>query len=967
MAKNIILSPQDTEINLVDPITPGNGLAGDQAHAQITALPNGDFVVVYENPYAGSADHDIMAAEFTADGTIVGGGPYRLEFDGGDQILPDVAPRLAGGIVAVWEDVANSNSISLVSVAPGTAPNPPELTVFDAGYKLHAPTVGTFANGNYLVAWQAEEPAQTGLQYAVVDAGGSNVMVGPVVVPDPFNDFDGHQRIATSGNQAMLVWSHGFAESSIQMELINSSGVQGPDKLVAFHQFEDLINPEVAALADGRFVIVWERETAHDVQGKIYDPATDTFSPMFTVGITGGDQTKPSVTGLPDGGFLVTWTDNSHAVGYDYYGTGIDGQRFDSTGAPDGDPFQVDIWGDYNDQLDSAVAANASGHVAAVWTNNDFNAFADNDGSSIVGQFMQLTTEVVNGTSGDDTITTYSLGETINGLDGNDIIHAGGGNDTVSGGIGNDQLFGEDGNDLLNGGPGADLMVGGQGNDNYVVDDPGDAVVELPGQGVDAVSASIDYTLPANVERLILTGSAHNGTGNDLNNAILGNTNDNVIDGGAGADTMAGSSGNDTYFVDNTGDVVIEGAVPGIDTIKTSVDYTLPNNVENLVLLPGAVHGTGNALDNVITGNDGDNVLTGGLGNDTIDGGAGIDTAVFTGSYLSYTITRSGNDFIVSGPDGTDHLTHIEKLAFDDATVVASQPADFNGDGYSDAMLRGADGSLWINLYNGATTVGSGLAGTPTLDWDVVATADFNGDGRSDVALRNHTDGHLWFNFYNGTALVGSGAAGTPTTDWDVAGTGDFNFDGSSDILLRNHNNGQLYVNLYDGANIVGSGAAGSPTLDWDVAGIGDFNGDGHSDVMLRNHNTGQLWTNLYDGATIIGSGAAGSPMLDWDVAGIGDFNFDGHSDVMLRNHNTGELWINLYNGATIIGGGSGGTPTTDWDVARVADYNGDGHSDVMLRDHVDGHLWANFYDGTTIIGGGPAGMPTLDWQLIGV
>ncbi|HEV8680816.1 MAG TPA: Hint domain-containing protein [Stellaceae bacterium] len=70
-----------------------------------------------------------------------------------------------------------------------------------------------------------------------------------------------------------------------------------------------------------------------------------------------------------------------------------------------------------------------------------------------------------------------------------------------------------------------------------------------------------------------------------------------------------------------------------------------------------------------ITGGGGADVLTGGLGNDAIDGGAGIDEAVFAGAFASYGVMQSGGTLTVAGPDGTDTLTGIETLVFDDATV----------------------------------------------------------------------------------------------------------------------------------------------------------------------------------------------------------------------------------------------------------------------------------------------------------
>lgn len=144
--------------------------------------------------------------------------------------------------------------------------------------------------------------------------------------------------------------------------------------------------------------------------------------------------------------------------------------------------------------------------------------------------------------------------------------------------------------------------------------------------------SSIDHTLGANVERLVLTGAGDlDGTGNGLNNAIFGTGGDNVLnggggndilfgkggndrlDGGTGNDTLHGGLGDDTYFVDRVGDKIVELPGEGNDTVYASVTYGLSANVENLVLRgTGNLSGFGNDLDNAITGNDGNNRLTGG-------------------------------------------------------------------------------------------------------------------------------------------------------------------------------------------------------------------------------------------------------------------------------------------------------------------------------------------------------------------
>jgi hypothetical protein len=152
---------------------------------------------------------------------------------------------------------------------------------------------------------------------------------------------------------------------------------------------------------------------------------------------------------------------------------------------------------------------------------------------------------------------------------------------------------------------------------HYVIDNAGDVVTENSGEGTDTVQSSVTHTLSANVENLTLTGaSAINGTGNALDNVLVGNSAVNTLTGGAG---------NDTYVVDNAGDVIVENSGEGTDTVQSSVTHTLAANVENLTLTGSAnVDGTGNALDNTLTGNAGNGTLDGAGGNDLLVGGSGI-------------------------------------------------------------------------------------------------------------------------------------------------------------------------------------------------------------------------------------------------------------------------------------------------------------------------------------------------------
>ena len=180
--------------------------------------------------------------------------------------------------------------------------------------------------------------------------------------------------------------------------------------------------------------------------------------------------------------------------------------------------------------------------------------------------------------------------------------------------------------------------------------------------------------------------------GNDVSNALSGGAGDDILrgyegddtlNGGTGSDTMYGGLGADTFYVDSINDIVIEYGLEGLDTIISSINYTLEGgDLENLTLQGSAIFGTGNSYDNEIIGTssantlyglDGDDSLVGGGGNDTLYGGNGLDHTHFNGNRADYSISKINDQIIVSDSqpdrDGTDILLNIEWALFSDGSL----------------------------------------------------------------------------------------------------------------------------------------------------------------------------------------------------------------------------------------------------------------------------------------------------------
>ena len=222
------------------------------------------------------------------------------------------------------------------------------------------------------------------------------------------------------------------------------------------------------------------------------------------------------------------------------------------------------------------------------------------------------------GTAFDDGLTGGTGDDLLEGLDGADQLF---------GGLGADQLIGDAGGDLLDGGAGADEMVGGAGSDTYVVDDAGDLVTELGGEGVDRVRASVTYILGADVENLQLIGSGDiDGTGNAGANQIDGNSGANTLSGAAGADLIRGGAGDDVLN-GGSGNDQMQGGEGGDDLDGADDNDRLEGGDGNDTILGGAGADIldGGADNDTLAGGAGADQLLGGAGADSLDGGADND------------------------------------------------------------------------------------------------------------------------------------------------------------------------------------------------------------------------------------------------------------------------------------------------------------------------------------------------------
>ncbi|MFN6232308.1 MAG: DUF4347 domain-containing protein [Dolichospermum sp.] len=271
-----------------------------------------------------------------------------------------------------------------------------------------------------------------------------------------------------------------------------------------------------------------------------------------------------------------------------------------------------------------------------------------NDNDSFTTTAQQ---DIIDADYGEDTITSIWAN-----LQQNDTIKAGNGTDTL----------------IISGGTDNDIIYIDASNTTNQLDIPGTTVFGFERFDLSSFTGTISFD-----------GTTGNdwikaGTGDDI--LIAGDGND-YLNGGVSADLLIGGKGNDTYVVDNVGDVIAEGLNGGIDTVESSITWTLRANLENLTLQgTTAINGTGNNLNNIITGNTGNNVLNGGLGNDTLIGGLGNDTLIGRLGNDSYYVDNAADIIKENANAGTDSVfstaatytlrANVENLTLQGTTAI---------------------------------------------------------------------------------------------------------------------------------------------------------------------------------------------------------------------------------------------------------------------------------------------------------
>lgn len=174
-----------------------------------------------------------------------------------------------------------------------------------------------------------------------------------------------------------------------------------------------------------------------------------------------------------------------------------------------------------------------------------------------------------------------------------------------------------------------------------------------------------------------------------ISSPLLGSSRPNELIAREELSLLMGGAGDDVYIISRPTHVVYERKNDGTDTVYTSVNYQLPDNVENGVLRTSASRLLGNDDDNWLYGNNFSNRIECGDGNDRVFGGEGNDDLIGGG----------GNDYIwgglgfdtLTGSDGADIFFWNSTQEMGAASRFADIVIDFSGSSGDRLHLRAID------------------------------------------------------------------------------------------------------------------------------------------------------------------------------------------------------------------------------------------------------------------------------------
>ena len=365
--------------------------SASQHTPKVAAAADSGFVVVWSDNREGA--YGIYGQRFAPDGAPSGTN-FHIQPEG-TYITMTTIP--SGGYIVSW--AYSGDIFAQVWTAADTADAPAFLVAGDDGWWRYTSSLAAWPDGSWLVTWGDPSLASGDILAQWYDGSGAPIDTTRLVNDDVGTGSQKQPCVAMLPDGRTVVAWEDLSSDAIYAQWLDPQGMPiGANVLVSEAAEETMhSDPSVAALTGGGVVFTWYRFAVegYSYYRQVYARAFDTDGNpagaefMVNEDLAGRRFYDPSVSGLNDGGYVITWRDNRNGD-YDIYA-----QRFNYENALVGANFLVnDDAADVEQDL-PVVAGLASGGFVIAWEDKRNGGYEeiyaqiyDNTGAAIYSNLL---------------------------------------------------------------------------------------------------------------------------------------------------------------------------------------------------------------------------------------------------------------------------------------------------------------------------------------------------------------------------------------------------------------------------------------------------------------------------------------------------------------------------------------------------------------------------------------------------
>ncbi len=351
--------------------------SNDQRNAAIAMAPDGNFVVVWSSYGQDGSSNGIFAQRFDPNCDPAGKEFQINVASSGNQAEPAVAMDAAAGFVVTWQGpgltTADQEDIFARRFDSNGRPLGKEFCVnsYTADKQIYT-SAAVGGDGTLIVVWETANLPQEGDKAICgqrYDKSGQK-LGAEFVVHEDASVYRYPDVAADANGNFVVVWIQDKSSNSIMARLFNADGTVASDVFeVSTARFSSVTRPSVAMDSAGFFVVAWDGDPKlagqDDIHARLFGPKGMPLDGQFIVNTTlGGAQQYPQVAMNGRGEFVIVW--ESRTDPDDVNEREVFGQRFDNLSQPLGDEFQLNTVVE-GDQRYPAVAMRQDGQFVAAW------------------------------------------------------------------------------------------------------------------------------------------------------------------------------------------------------------------------------------------------------------------------------------------------------------------------------------------------------------------------------------------------------------------------------------------------------------------------------------------------------------------------------------------------------------------------------------------------------------------------